>query len=268
MSSPASRVDRSPSRARSTIKRLVAEAKRRTAPWRLRGDAVHCPFCERGYSRFLPAGIRSPVFDRESVVGGGRREGARCPHCLSLERERLMFLHRDRFMPAGARAPADLLHFAPEPSTRRRLERDAAVRYVTADLLADDVDLKLDVCALDLPDAAFDVVICNHVLEHVPDDGQAMREILRVLRPGGAAVLQVPIAVSLERTLEDPSVTTAEERRAVFGQVDHARLYGRDYRARLIAAGFELDELLPDPDTVARHGLDEREVLFVARRPG
>jgi SAM-dependent methyltransferase len=151
-------------------------------------------------------------------------------------------------MPAGR-----VIHFAPEAPIERRLRAELD-DYVTADL-EPGADLQLDLQALDLPGASFDVVLCVHVLEHVPDDAAALRELHRILKPGGWGVIQVPIL--RETTDEDPSLTDPAERLRRFGQEDHVRIYGRDFAGRLEAAGFELDvqHFRPPPREVARYGL-------------
>ena len=130
---------------------------------------------------------------------------------------------------------------------------------------------QLDAVALPFADARFDAVFANHVLEHIEDDARALAEIRRVLKPGGFALLQVPIAQRLARTLEDPSARTPAERERRFGQSDHVRLYGLDYPERLASAGFSVrrytGHLEQGADFQARWALNPREVLFVATRP-
>jgi ubiquinone/menaquinone biosynthesis C-methylase UbiE len=130
---------------------------------------------------------------------------------------------------------------------------------------------RMDITNIDYPDDSFDVVLCNHVLVYVEDDMRAMREIFRVLRSGGWALLQVPIDVDRERTFEDASVTDSRERHRVFGQYDHVRVYGRDYVPRLEQAGFDVSvddfvTTLP-ASTIARNGLDTSEIVYLARKP-
>jgi SAM-dependent methyltransferase len=153
---------------------------------------------------------------------------------LSLEREW-------RFHPSSL----DILHFAPEWGTERGFRSNPRVRrYVTADLCAPGVDVRCDITLLDFPNETFDIVLCSHVLEHVTDDRQAIRELHRVLRPGGIAYVQVPY-VSDKYTEEDPSVTDPSEREQRYGQFDHVRLYGRDLADRLCEPGFHVEELRP-----------------------
>ena len=142
-----------------------------------------------------------------------------------------------------------MLHVAPEPPLAARLRSVPGIEYLAGDLHPAPGQLALDLRDLDLPDASFGLILCLHVLEHIDDDRRALRELRRVLRPGGAAILQVPRRRG--PTLEDPSVTTPAERLARFGQVDHVRVYGDDYEDRLREAGFDVrvevfrDELSP-----------------------
>jgi SAM-dependent methyltransferase len=125
----------------------------------------------------------------------------------------------------------------------------------------------MDITRMPLPDSSFDIILCSHVLEHVEDDRRAMAEMYRVLRPGGSAIIQVPLQG--DTTLEDPSATTADERKRLFGQHDHVRIYGLDITKRLEDAGFGVEteaatDLLPLGD-LSRHGIPVAERLFVAR---
>jgi ubiquinone/menaquinone biosynthesis C-methylase UbiE len=233
-----------------------------------------CVFCGASGVEFGPFGLDLPVFAHNDVVGGGLRPAARCPDCGSFDRERLVYLYiKNRTDLLRAGGDQRVLHVAPEVRIRPRLRAALGAGYVAGDLNPTDGLVRVDVTALEFPDATFDGVICNHVLEHVPDDLGAMRELRRVLKPGGWAMLQVPLAMGLERTYEDPSVTDPAERERVFGQNDHVRLYGRDYADRLRGAGFEVevfDWTSAGEDFGGagnRFGLIERERLHVARVP-
>lgn len=248
----------------ATVER-IARWRRRLRASSLSGDAVSCPLCDGRFAGFLPAGERHPIFERHDFVAGGHRPNVRCPRCDSRERERLL----RRFLDEPAQAPllnasASILHFAPE----RRLEtffRGTAASYVTADLDGAGVDRRIDVTDIPFAAATFDLVVCNHVLEHVPDDRRALEEIGRVLKPDGVAVVQVPRAVDLETTYEDPGKRTEAERIEAFGQFDHVRIYGRDYAQRLSAAALAFDGWLPGEDDCRRFGLDRRDPLMVGR---
>jgi SAM-dependent methyltransferase len=143
------------------------------------------------------------------------------------------------------RQPLDVLHYAPEPSLAAALGEAVGVRHVSIDLESRLADHAMDATALDFPDASFDLVICSHVLEHVPDDRRAMREMQRVLRPGGTALLQHPV-VPGQATFEDPSITDPHERLRLFSQADHVRVYGPDISERLQGAGFDVSVIAPE----------------------
>jgi SAM-dependent methyltransferase len=214
---------------------------------------VLCPLCEKTARRFRP-------------FGGGtiKRPNAQCPHCGSLERHRLIWLYlRDETDLFAAAAPKRMLHVAPEPVLRARLIGDPRIDYLSADLDPDLADVQMDITAIDFPADSFDVIYCSHVFEHVPDDALAMRELCRVLRPTGWAILQVPIL--LAKTDEDPTLTDPEERLRRFAQRDHVRAYGPDYADRLRAAGFAVRtdryaERL-GADTARRHGVLTEEIV-------
>jgi SAM-dependent methyltransferase len=186
------------------------------------------------------------------------RPQARCPRCGSLERHRLLWIYlreRTRLFSSSM----SLLHFAPEYSFQRRLSAVEGLRYVTADLDSPLAMHSVDIMDMPFESSSFDAVICSHVLEHVEDDRRALAEIRRVLRPGGWALLMTPIDGRRASTLEDPSVTSPEERHRVFGQSDHVRLYGRDFGERVAQAGFavRVDRHIErlDDESVARYGL-------------
>jgi SAM-dependent methyltransferase len=226
--------------------------------WRhlARGEGVECPCCGERFRRFVPYGVP-------------RRPAAQCPACGAVERHRLLWLFLRERTDLFVR-PQRLLHVAPEEVFAARLRALPSLRYLSADLASPRAMLRADVQRLPLPDASFDAILCHHVLEHVPDDRAAMGELLRVLRPGGWALLQSPIRSRLAATLEDPAVTDPRERERLYGQSDHLRQYGRDYEARLHEAGFEVRaarffEALP-PERRARYGL-KAETIWLCRRP-
>jgi len=195
-----------------------------------------CPLCHSSVRCLFPLGLNLPVLNEKKIIGGGYRL-AMCPVCGSSDRERLLylFLHqRTNIFSENIR----LLHIAPEKNLKRIFANCRNINYLTADLNPEEVMVKMDVTGIQYPDDTFDAVICNHVLEHIIDDSKAMKELLRVLKPGGWAVLQVPVSLTLEKTFEDATVITPEERQKAFGQKDHVRIYGKDYPQRLRESGF------------------------------
>lgn len=195
------------------------------------------------------------------------RPEARCPSCGSLERDRAVWSYlaeRTDWLERRTR----VLHVAPERSLERKLRERFGQAYLTADLSRSDVSLTLDICDIPFKDDVFDLLLCSHVLEHVDDDRLAMRELYRVLAPGGVALLQVPI--NAERTDEDPSVTDSRERERRFGQHDHVRSYGPDVIGRLEEAGFAVEELIVrdlfSAQRIARQRMDPATRLHVCRK--
>jgi len=220
----------------------------------LRGDDRECPCCGGRFRRM----------SRRRISGWG----GICPRCRSHPRHRAIALMLARGDLPGRR----LLHFAPEPLFDPVFARLPGIERVTADLHA-PADLRLDISAMDLPDGSFDLILCSHVLEHVPDDRAAMGELRRVLTDGGLALVLVPYRPEVT-TYEDPSITGPVERMVAFGQQDHVRIYGSDLPDRLRDAGFEVEDRtageLFDAATVERSELDPGEHLFLVftRRPG
>jgi len=228
------------------------------------GLRYSCPFCHLRFRRLEARGRDLPVYTELGILGGGLRE-VECPWCRSNDRERLLYLflrqHTDLF-----RRPMRVLHVAPEWRLRRAIE-PAAAQYTAADLNMPGAE-RIDITAIDRPDASFDVVICSHVLEHVTDDRAAMRELHRVLAPSGFAVLQVPIATRVERTDEEDAPVSPEERSRRFGDPTNLRLYAEaDYMRRLGEAGFSVraDDAvtLLGARAVRRYALEPAEKVFL-----
>jgi hypothetical protein len=236
-----------------------AAGRLRLGVWRrfARGEGVECPCCGGRFRRFVPYGLRP------------RRPNAQCPACGAVERHRLVWLFLRERTDLFTR-PQRLLHLAPEAVFESRLRAVPGLAYLSADLAPGRAQVRADAQRLPFTACAFDALLCHHVLEHVPDDRGAMRELLRVLRPGGWALLQSPTRSRLEATVEDPSIIDPRERERLFGQRDHLRQYGRDYADRLREAGFEVrpepffDQLAPERR--ARYGL-KRETVWLCLRP-
>ena len=193
-----------------------------------------------------------------------------CPNCLSLERHRLLWLYL-KGKTGFFQDKLDFLHIAPELCFIHRFEKLENLNYITADIESPLAQVKMDIHKIPYEANTFDTVMCNHVLEHVEDDLLAMREVYRVLKPGGWAILQVPfMGKNLEKTFEDPSVKTSSEREKIYGQSDHVRIYGRDYPERLERAGFEVyeDEFVKElpEEQVKRYALPTDEIIYLCRK--
>ena len=219
------------------------------------GTAVSCPICRKGFRQLIN-------------VGSAAAPRYQCPGCGCYDRHRLLALYLDRRAPGGLPGGTRLLHFAPEPTITRLFEA-APIHYVSGDLGSRAADVQLDITALPLRAAAFDLVLCSHVLEHVPADGAAMGELLRVVAADGEALLQVPIKAP-DRTIEIDEVESEAERRKMAGDHGHVRAYGRDFADKVRAAGFAVEVVTPaslGPDVARRFAIDPTEELFVCRRP-
>lgn len=225
------------------------------------GRGRECPVCGTKRRKFLPYGYVTS------------RDNALCPNCLSLERHRLLWLWLQRESDLFERRPR-LLHVAPEVCLMRHLRKAYKGHeedYVTADLESPLADLHFDIQHIPLADESFDVVFCNHIMEHVEDDLQAMREIHRVMRRGeGWGVILSPVELEREKTFEDDSITDPEERTRIFGQYDHRRVYGRDYADRLREAGFEVEDLdyaaILTAEERGRYALPKDHLYIVRKR--
>lgn len=225
------------------------------------GRGRECPVCGTKRRKFLPYGYVTS------------RDNALCPNCLSLERHRLLWLWLQRENDLFERRPR-LLHVAPEVCLMRHLRKAYKGHeedYVTADLESPLADLHFDIQHIPLADESFDVVFCNHIMEHVEDDLQAMREIHRVMRRGeGWGVILSPVELEREKTFEDDSITDPEERTRIFGQYDHRRVYGRDYADRLREAGFEVEDLdyaaILTAEELERYALPKDHLYIVRKR--
>lgn len=222
-----------------------------------RGNEVEDPISGKTYRKFLPYGRLVP------------RENALSP-TLSLERHRLMWLYlklRTDFFSK----PARVLHIAPEYCFIQAFRDMPHLDYVTADLNSPWADVHMDAHSMPFPSGSFDVIFCNHVLEHVADDRQVLSELFRVMRPGGWGIFQVPIDTNLQESHGDPSITDPRERERLYGQSDHVRQYGLDFDVIIRRAGFEVevDALVDElsPEEVRRFALPPGEMLYVCRRP-
>ena len=198
----------------------------------LKGDTYTDPIDGNSFRKFLPYGYSK------------QRKNALSPSTLSLERHRLMWLflkNETSFFTSSKKIKT--LHIAPEQCFLKIFKKQKNLDYITSDLESPIADVKADICNLPFKNDSFDVVFCNHVLEHIPDDKKAMQELFRVLKKGGFGVFQIPQDMSRENTFEDASITDKKERTKIFGQYDHVRVYGRDYFNKLRSVGFKVDEV-------------------------
>lgn len=224
----------------------------------LKGTTFEDPIDGKKFRKMLPYGYAKT---RENVLS---------PSTLSLERHRLLWLWLQRETDFFNR-PQKLLHFAPEQAFYKRFKKMKNLGYVTTDIESPLAMVKADICDLPFQDHSFDTILCNHVLEHIPDDRLAMKELFRVLKPNGMAILQIPQDLNREVTFEDDSITDPTERTKIFGQYDHVRVYGKDYFDLLRSIGFVVKAIdytqQLSNEEVTRFCLAKGELLPVCFKP-
>lgn len=220
----------------------------------LKGNRYTDPIDGKSFRSFLPYGY------------GKQRNNVLSPSTLSLERHRLLWLYLQNetdFFTAAHK----VLHFAPEQAFYSRFRKLKNIDYTTTDLESPLADVKADICNLPFKDNSFNIILCNHVLEHIPDDTRAMQELYRILKPGGMGIFQIPQDLNREATFEDDSITDPKERARIFGQYDHVRIYGRDYFDKLRSIGFKVDEVdytsSLSPEDVNKYCLASGEIIPV-----
>lgn len=265
----ASRLSKLPRRIRGRLRR---EGDRLRRELNLRGKRRKCYVCGATFNNFLPYrdAERSP-FLRQLECVGSDVENFYCPVCSCFDRERHLFMYFDALGLWDAARGARVLHVAPEAKLAERIAAAGPAEYVRGHLAPGPGEVRVDVTDINFPDGHFDLVICNHVLEHVPDDGRAIAELYRVLKPGGRAVLQTPFSTVLARTFQDPGIDTDAKRLRFYGETDHVRVYGRDLFERLASAGFSVaterhSDLFP-PEAAAYHGVNPAEDLLLILKP-
>lgn len=196
----------------------------------LKGNRYTDPIDGKSFKSFLPYGY------------GKQRPNVLSPSTLSLERHRLLWLYlknETNFFKDNLK----VLHFAPEQAFYKRFRNQKNIDYITTDLHSPLADIKADICDLPFENDSYDVILCNHVLEHIVDDTKAMQELYRIMKPGGWGIFQVPQDLNREFTFEDNSITDKDERAKIFGQYDHVRIYGKDYFDKLRQIGFAVEEV-------------------------
>lgn len=228
------------------------------APIVYKGNKVSCPVCGNSFRKFLSYG--SSVAHRENVL---------CPYDLTLERHRLMWLYLQNETDFFS-VKKKVLHIAPEQCFHSKFKTQKNLDYLTGDLESPIADMHFDLHNVPLKSNQFDVIFCNHVLEHVADANQCLKELYRMMKPGGWGIFQVPQDFNLEKTLEDPSIKDPKERERVFWQKDHVRLFGKDYPQWIERAGFEVTIFDPkvhfSNDEIARYRLMPQELLYIANK--
>ena len=232
----------------------------------LKGNNVECTICNKKFMTFLPFGSKY------------KRANALCINCLSLERHRLIWLFlKNETNLFSSDKKLKLLHVSPESCFFKVFKKKSNIIYFPVDKFEKGYKYpkgtkRMDIKSIKEESNVFDVIICNHVFEHITDDKKAISELYRVLKVDGWAILQVPIEDDLEKTYEDETISSPKEREIAFGQVDHVRLYGKDYHKRLENAGFKVSSILYTDKfskaEIFKFGLPNHRKIYLCKKHG
>lgn len=219
----------------------------------------------------FPARGDETFFETHNMIGGGTRNNCICPVCRSIDRNRFVYwVLRNKTDVCVWGGDKKILHFAPEQPIYDILKNQKDIAYYPCDLFPQKGMIKVDVTDIPFKNNVFDFIIINHVMEHILDEMRALKELYRVLKPDGMVVLSIPICIDLDETYEDSRILTKEDRNKYYGQEDHVRLYGRDYKQRFSRAGFEITEYSPnremDEDTIRKYAFIENDVVMLCRK--
>ena len=236
------------------------------------GLKYKCPICGFHSKNLNPIGIDNAAIQKYQIIGAGRRN-AGCPKCGSTDRERLLYTYLNYEIELFKKPNTKILHIAPEIIIMQKFLEYGFTNYYCGDFFAEgqhadyshDLVKHMDVQNLPFNDNYFNLIICNHVLEHVFDEEKAMKEIHRVLCKEGTAILQVPISPILEKTISDSSITNSQILEEKFGQKDHVRLFGKDYPSKLEFCGFQM-KILELQSKYSKFGFNPKELLFVGKK--
>lgn len=245
------------------------------------GNTYHCPLCDRSARTFINNSKRDgqAVIDKYHITAMGARPHYRCPWCGSSDKERLLWLYiKKQSIISNKTKQISILHIAPEKNIRVKLQSQKHISYISGDKFDGDARYKdkrygdseyVDITKTRFSDESFDILICNHVLEHIPDDISAMRELYRILKKGAVAILQVPTSQTIKKSIEYGYLNNRMERLTTYGQADHVRIYAeQDYVERLKKIGFIVDTIFQkaflSKEEIVIYGLNPKEKIFIA----
>lgn len=237
-----------------------------------RGDKYICPLCGFRSRDLGVRGTNGPAIEKYHPIAMGKRAGT-CFRCGAADKEKLLWLYLKQEYDVLHRKHLKILHLAPELETAKRLKRLFGRTYIAGDFFTEQYMRnyphwvrRMNVMDLPFEKDSFDLIICNHVMEHISDDRLGMTELYRVLKPGGTAVIQAPLSLQLEKTIENPEYNTDELRYREYGQFNHLRLYGRDYKTRLEESGFDVECFDFSQETKRLYGLADNEYIHLCRK--
>lgn len=227
-----------------------------------------CIICGSNVDSFFPGGNKEEIFKHHHIIGGGYRENCICPYCESVDRDRWQYYVLQNKL-GVFRASGRILHFAPEAPIQKLIEQNEQIDYYTGDIVPGRAMHVTDITDIQYRDNTFDYIICNHVMEHIPNEEKAVSEIMRVLKPNGKWIFSFPICTDM-KTYEDKTLISPEQRRKEYGQVDHVRLYGYDFAERFEKYGLKLYIYSPkneiDDAQIEKFGFIKDDIIIVATK--
>lgn len=245
-----------------------------------KGTKYTCPYCNKSFRKMLPGGFDLPVIREKNIIGGGYRKNDICPRCFSTDRDRLIYWFLKNKTDIFEKK-YKVLHIAPEGCLKALLLSQKNIEYYTGDKFTKGYNayyydrkdvILMDVTNIPYKNNEFDIIICNHVLEHIIDDKKALSEIFRVLKPNAWAMLQVPISLKLDKTFQDDTIITPKDREKYYGQFDHVRIYGKDYKQKLEEAGFKVEifnpvkDIFTSEDDIIKYAVNPEENIYIVHK--
>jgi len=253
-----------------SVKQIARNCRTFYRKLKYKGTIYQCPFCGFKSNGFISVGLPHQANIDKKIIGAGIRNGG-CVSCDAIDRERLLYAYFSEELKIFKDNPEySILHLAPEWRLSEEFLKYKYKNYICTDKFTPGYSypkhtIDMDIMNIDFPENNFDLLICNHVLEHIPNDIGAMKELCRVLKPNGTAVLQVPISAILQTTYENPEVTTDLQRQEHYGQYDHVRIYGQDYVDRLKSVGFKVNRINIS-DKYKKYGVILEEDMFICTK--
>lgn len=233
------------------------------------GLRYKCNMCGSRVREMFPDGHKHAMFNENKIVAAGYREHVRCPVCMVKDKERMVFYYIKKYTNILTKKNV-ILHFAPETDTKKKILKNKKAIYYNGDIQEKNADMKIDITNIQFASNTFDYIICNHVLEHVLDEKKAILELKRVIKPGGKIILTVPICISNDETIEDPNITSPEDRMRLFCQHDHVRLYGNDFSKRIEKYGLQVLEYNFEKEEgkrkLQKYGILENGCIYIASK--
>lgn len=227
-----------------------------------------CLLCGNYVDGFLSYGIEDDLFNRHHVIGGGSRENVICPSCKSLDRVRWQYYVLNNNTQIFS-SECSVLHFAPERWISQKIKLNSKCDYYSGDIVKEHAMHKVNMTDIQFRDCYFDYIIANHVLEHVQDEKLAIQELKRVLKNSGRLILSFPICTDMV-TFEDPSITSEEDRLKYYGQSNHVRLYGYDYKEHIEKHGLKVEVKTPaqslSSEEIKKYGLIQDDIILICSK--